>query len=157
MADNQTIDEYKWPYARVLRSYSRALAWAGLGEVDKFVEEEEHLSELMIRVNASQHGGWNPEQCNQLARVADALIRARHAVMDGDCAAAVDLMTEATNQQLQWRYTEPPAWHYPIRQCLGAVLLNCKRPAEAETVCRADLTQYLRNGWSLLGLSQAMK
>ena len=47
-----------------------------------------------------------------------------------------------------------PNWHYPVRQCWGAVLLKAGRAAAAEAVFRADLQQYMRNGWSLLGLVQ---
>ena len=36
-------------------------------------------------------------------------------------------------------YNEPPVWHHPPRQVLGAVLLEAGRPAEAEAVYREDL------------------
>ena len=52
---------------------------------------------------------------------------------------------------------EPPTWHYPVRQHLGAVLLAAGRPADAERVYRADLEQWPENGWSLLGLKQALE
>ena len=54
-------------------------------------------------------------------------------------------------------YTEPAEFHYPPRQALGAVLLQAKRPAEAETVYWEDLKRNRENGWSLFGLMQALK
>ena len=40
---------------------------------------------------------------------------------------------------------------------LGAVLLEAKRPAEAETVYWEDLRHNRESGWSLFGLTQALK
>jgi tetratricopeptide (TPR) repeat protein len=53
-------------------------------------------------------------------------------------------------------YMEPPYWHYPIRQSLGAALLVAGRAAEAEALYREDLTRFPENGWSLYGLSQSL-
>jgi hypothetical protein len=54
-------------------------------------------------------------------------------------------------------YIEPPDWHYPIRQSLGAVLLKAGRPLEAETVYWEDLRRNPDNGWSLFGLMQSLR
>lgn len=54
-------------------------------------------------------------------------------------------------------YFEPPKWYYPIRQSLGAALLKAGRNAEAEQVYRDDLKRFPENGWSLYGLSVALK
>ena len=39
----------------------------------------------------------------------------------------------------------------------GAVLLEAKRPSEAETVYWEDLKRNRENGWALFGLMQALK
>ncbi|HEV7836959.1 MAG TPA: tetratricopeptide repeat protein [Gemmatimonadaceae bacterium] len=54
-------------------------------------------------------------------------------------------------------YFEPPKWYYPIRQSLGAALLKGGRNVEAEQVYRDDLKRFPENGWSLYGLSAALK
>ena len=36
-------------------------------------------------------------------------------------------------------YDEPPGWHAPVRQSLGAVLLQAGRAADAEAVYREEL------------------
>ena len=53
-------------------------------------------------------------------------------------------------------YDEPPPWSNPTRHYLGAVLLEAKRPAEAEKVYREELTKFPKNGWSLVGLEQSL-
>ena len=53
-------------------------------------------------------------------------------------------------------YDEPPPWHSPVRQILGAVLLRAGKIVEAEAVYRADLEIFPDNGWSLYGLRQSL-
>ena len=53
-------------------------------------------------------------------------------------------------------YTEPAEWNYPVRQLLGAVLLEAGRAKEAETVYWEDLKRNPENGWSLFGLARAL-
>jgi predicted Zn-dependent protease len=53
-------------------------------------------------------------------------------------------------------YDEPPGWHMPVRQSLGALLLEAGRPADAEAVYREELRRNPENGWSLFGLSKAL-
>jgi hypothetical protein len=52
---------------------------------------------------------------------------------------------------------EPPPWYAPPRQALGALLIDLRRPEEAEAVYLADLEAYPKNGWSLFGLAEALR
>jgi cytochrome c-type biogenesis protein CcmH/NrfG len=54
------------------------------------------------------------------------------------------------------KYDEPPAWMIPLRDSIGANLMTAGRFAEAEQVYRDDLKRLPENGWSLLGLSEAL-
>jgi predicted Zn-dependent protease len=54
-------------------------------------------------------------------------------------------------------YDEPPAWQQTARQSLGAALLAAGRAADAEAVYREDLVRYPETGWSLYGLTQALR
>ena len=55
------------------------------------------------------------------------------------------------------RFDEPPPWQQTARQSLGAVLLVANKPTEAEAMYREDLARYPENGWSLYGLTQALR
>ncbi|HEV8714863.1 MAG TPA: hypothetical protein VGX03_18790 [Candidatus Binatia bacterium] len=61
------------------------------------------------------------------------------------------------SQQDNLGYEEPPAWYYPVRQSLGAVLLKAGRAEDAEAVYREDLRRNPENGWSLYGLTQSLR
>ena len=52
---------------------------------------------------------------------------------------------------------EPSFWWYPTRQTFAAALLEIGRAAEAEQEFRADLIEFPRNGWSLFGLTAALR
>jgi tetratricopeptide (TPR) repeat protein len=54
-------------------------------------------------------------------------------------------------------YDEPPTWFPPVRPILGRVLLEMKRPAEAEKVFRAALEKLPRYPLSLAGLRDSLK
>ena len=54
-------------------------------------------------------------------------------------------------------YTEPPYWYYPVRQSLGAALLQAGRLAEAEEQFRFALKRSPNNGWSYFGLAELAK
>ena len=74
-----------------------------------------------------------------------------------DYDAAITHLERAVRYEDALVYTEPAEWHYPPRHALGAVLLEAKRPAEAETVYWEDLKRNRENGWALFGLAQALR
>ena len=74
----------------------------------------------------------------------------------GDTDAAVLALEKAVAIQDDLSYIEPPAWYYPVRHNLGAVLVDAGRFAEAEAVYREDLRQFPENGWALFGLHQSL-
>jgi tetratricopeptide (TPR) repeat protein len=96
--------------------------------------------------------------------LADSVLRVAVAVLDGEFAAAkgdydtaIAHLDKAVRYQDALIYTEPDDWHQPVRHNLGAVLLQAGRPAEAEVVYWEDLRRHPKNGWSLYGLSQALR
>ena len=66
-------------------------------------------------------------------------------------------MREAAAIEDRIPYDEPPGWHSPVRQSLGAVLLAAGKPRDAEQVYREELRRNPQNGWSLKGLAQALQ
>jgi len=74
-----------------------------------------------------------------------------------DFDAAIAHLDRAVRLEDALVYTEPSEWHYPPRQILADVLLQAGRAAEAATVYWADLRRNPDNGWSLQGLSLALR
>jgi tetratricopeptide (TPR) repeat protein len=89
-------------------------------------------------------------------RIAERLLAGTLAGAQGDVDAAIAALQQGVQLEDAAAYFEPPLWHSPVRQTLGAVLLDAGRAAEAEAVYREDLRRYPENGWSLLGLAQSL-
>jgi tetratricopeptide (TPR) repeat protein len=53
-------------------------------------------------------------------------------------------------------YNEPEDWILPLRQVLGAMLLDAGRAPEAEIAYRGELEVHPENSWSLYGLHLAL-
>ena len=85
------------------------------------------------------------------------LDRGRIAQAQKDYAAAVQRFEDAAALQDALPYTEPPFWYYPVRQSLGAALLQAGHLAEAEEQFRRALKRAPANGWSYFGLAELYK
>lgn len=75
----------------------------------------------------------------------------------GDVPGSIAIFERAVQLDDELDYDEPEPLPFPARHWLGAALLEAGRPADAERVYREDLKDHPHNGWSLLGLQQALK
>jgi tetratricopeptide (TPR) repeat protein len=116
----------------------------------------------------TRFGKWNemltePEQkfminpARNVLAVGAAELRAKIARGKGDAAGEIASLREAVAAQDKLSYMEPPEWHYPVREALGAALLRHGKASEAEAVFRRDLEMNPRNGRSLYGLLHCLK
>ena len=89
--------------------------------------------------------------------IATEVLAGHIAAKQGDFDRAIQHLREAVRLEDALVYGEPPEWTVPVRQELGLVLLEAKRPREAEEVFREDLRRFPDNGWSLHGLASALR
>ena len=75
---------------------------------------------------------------------------------EGDLDAAIAAFERAVAVEDSMDYDEPEPLPFAARHWLGAALLEAGRNAEAEQVYRDELEKHPHNGWSLLGLQQAL-
>ena len=75
---------------------------------------------------------------------------------EGHLHAAIESFERAVEVEDQLEYSEPEPLPFAARHWLGAALLEAGRFADAERVYRAELEDHPNNGWSLLGLQQAL-
>ena len=76
--------------------------------------------------------------------------------MAGDPGGAIAAFKRAADIQAGLVYDEPEPLPFSAFHWLGAALLENKRFDEAEQAYRAELNDHPHNGWSLLGLQQAL-
>jgi tetratricopeptide (TPR) repeat protein len=100
-------------------------------------------------------GGTAP--ASDLLHIGGDHLDAEIAAVQDDGTHAVILLESAVARQDAMVYMEPPPFYFPVRQALGAVLLDQGRAKKAEGVYRKDLEQYPKNGWSLYGLARSLE
>ncbi len=93
----------------------------------------------------------------RILAVVDSLLAGRVSLARGETERGLDFLRRAVEREDELPYMEPPFWHAPTRQTLGAALLAADRPIDAEGVFRAELDRNPRNGWSLHGLREALR
>ena len=100
---------------------------------------------------------WDLNSGAALLDVASASAAGEIEAARADWPAAIATLRGAVKLEDALTYDEPPPWHLPVRQQLGAVLLRSGHLAEAEATYRRDLERHPENGWSLAGLAQSLR
>jgi len=75
----------------------------------------------------------------------------------GDKAGALAKFEAAVKHDDELEYDEPEPLPFDARHWLGALQLEMGNAAAAEATYRTELKEHPHNGWSLLGLQQALK
>lgn len=144
------------PYVEGLWHYARGIAFVDKGNIDSARKEQQAIEQL----NTS--GGFDDLAAagipaGDVLQIASHVMQARMAQANGKLDEAADNFTKAAELQDKLAYMEPPYWYYPVRQSLGAVLLQKGDLDGAEQAFRASLVRAPNNGWALYGLTQVYR
>ncbi len=143
------------PYATGIWHYGRGLAFVARGQVDRAGAELAAVKATMKHDAFATTLKDLPLLTN--LQIASRMLEGELRLREGDAGAAIAALHEAVTIEDGIPYAEPPIWHHPPRQVLGAMLLEVGRPAEAEAVYREDLKRFRENGWSLFGLRESLR
>ena len=134
--------------------YARGMAFTAKGELEKAARELEQLNAIAADSAPEKAAIW--EINLKILKNASQVLAGELAAKQGNYEQAIAHLKTAVelNDDLKG---EPPLWYSPVRQSLGAVLLEAGRKAEAEQTYREDLKMYPDNGWSLRGLAQSLQ
>jgi tetratricopeptide (TPR) repeat protein len=136
--------------------YARGTAFLGKGQTNDAEQELAKLNALMA--DKSLDGPlFSPNTARAILTIAQEVLSGEIDAAKKNYDSAVAHLERAVRLEDALVYTEPAEFHFPPRQALGSVLLEAGRPAEAETVYWEDLKRNRENGWSLYGLTQALK
>ena len=135
--------------------YARGLALAAKGRT---ADAEVELAELRRSAAdpALNYTLFSPNTAASILAIAPEVLAGDLAARGRDYDRAIAHLERGVRLEDGLTYTEPAEWNYPVRQLLGAVLLEAGRAKEAETVYWEDLKRNPENGWSLFGLAQAL-
>lgn len=141
--------------SRATRLYARTVALAALGRVEE-ARSEMQAFDAFVEANITDEWFIGNNPARTALGIARKMMEGEILYREGELDAAFALLREAVADEETLVYDEPPGWMQPIRHALGALLLESGRAADAEDVYRADLQRHPENGWSLLGLRNAL-
>ena len=143
------------PMASFTQNYSRGVAKAASGDLAGAREslaslraaQGEELAAVMDRQG---------DIADLLSEIAINLVEAEIARAEQEDALEIEFLTAAVAAQDALPYTEPPFWHFPVRQSLGSAYLRQGDAQAAAMIFTEDLERFPNNGWSLYGLREAL-
>ncbi|MCM8729879.1 hypothetical protein ACFO8O_02690 [Hephaestia sp. GCM10023244] len=142
------------PYARAMRHYARAVAYAERRNRAAF-DGEMAAIDTLAKSDAFAAMIDQGVPALDLLALAQAVARGRLAAVSGRPEEAIAFYRTAIGLEDKLPYQEPPYWYYPVRQSLGAALFMAGRHAEASQAFREALVQSPHNGWVLYGLAES--
>ena len=146
----------EFKYSQGIYHYARGIAYAANGELEEARQEQVQIiplkdsKEVQVIIKGGQPSGL-------LLDIANELLLGQIEFSKNNFSLASKYFVSAVDLQDTLPYTEPPFWYYPSRQSLGNSLMKEGKASAAENVYKRDLKDYPRNGWSLYGLTLALK
>jgi tetratricopeptide (TPR) repeat protein len=144
------------PYVEGLWHYARGVAFAEKGDAAAAKKESAAIERLRKTGDfKALNEALVPAQ--DVLQIASHIVGARAAQASGDLKRAANQYWQAIALEDNLAYMEPAYWYYPVRQSLGAVLLQQGDSEGAEKAFRDSLTRVPNNGWALYGLSEVYR
>jgi hypothetical protein len=144
-------------YPTAVWHYARGIAYVRGKKLKEAAQELRKVRTIAADPRLEQIRIWGLNPTSSLAKIAAAVLQAEIAAARKNTKTAVAQLRKAIAIEDGLIYGEPPDWFYPVRQNLGAILLEADRPRAAEKVYREDLARFPDNGWSLFGLAQSLR
>ncbi|HXH61258.1 MAG TPA: tetratricopeptide repeat protein, partial [Fimbriimonadaceae bacterium] len=132
------------PY-RIALAYGKAIAYARKGDLKAAQSQYSDLLDLM------------KDSSRTVYKIERDVAAGEIAAARGDYTAAVRSLESAKDEEDSMGHAELAGWHQPVRQVIGKVLIDAGRFADAEKAYRENLEVDPENGWSLIGLAQALQ
>ena len=136
--------------------FARGMAYTRTGQLEEAAKELEILQTLAADTTLLHVTIWDINTTASLIQIAREVLSGELAAKHRKFDDAISHLQKAVEMEDNLTYDEPPPWHSPVRQNLGAVLLEAGHAPEAEKIYREDLKKYPENGWSLFGLQQSL-
>jgi len=137
--------------------FARALAEASDGKLDGGRAELAALRSAAPAMSKIPLNAQGPHNAEVIPQIMTRLAEAHIARAQKQTASEIEHLRAAVALEDSLDYNEPRDWLYPMREPLGAALLQAGRIAEAESVFREDLNRNPNNARSLFGLAESLK
>ena len=144
-------------FTTAISEYARGLAYAAKGQRSNaeliLVQLQNTTSNISPGVFPKGHSFYgNYEEMGEIMK----LVLEARLDMDFSVRDAIGKLAKASEIQHQMTYIEPEPWYMPVKQCLGALLLHAGDYQAAINVFREDLDEHPSNGFSIVGMINAL-
>lgn len=145
----------KRPIMRATHYYARGIALSALGRTEEARKEIDRFNAQIKEVP----GDWwvFANRIHDVLPIAQHMLAGELAYREGRLEDAWAELEKGIQAEDKLVYDEPPGWVLPVRHAMGALLMEAGEYARAETLYRQDQLAHPGNGWSLLGLKQALE
>ena len=143
------------PFALAIHYYGTGIASASLGDKTLAINSLSQLEKISASKKMGSVTIRFPGVRESLLDIASSLVKASIERIDKNSEKEILWLQKAVVTQDQLPYTEPPLWHYPVRQNLGTAQLRSGLAQNALGTFTLDLKEFPKNPWSLFGLEQA--
>jgi tetratricopeptide (TPR) repeat protein len=145
------------PYMIAMWHYAQGVAAVRQGKAEDARRHHEAVLAAARNPEMEKMKVWDRYSIIHGVRIAERVLAAELARAQKDYTSAASALREAIAIEDSIPYDEPPGWHAPVRQTLGAVLLQAGKAAEAQAIFLEELRRNPENGWSLFGLEQSLR
>ena len=142
------------PYPTGVWHYARALAYTAKGEFAKADTELKALEAQRARPELKDVSIWGLNPGSAVLDIAQEAAAGELALAQGRTADAIAHFRNGLAIEDKLGYDEPPTWHLPVRQQLGAALIVAGDAAGARKMFEEDLERHPKNVWSLKGIER---
>jgi tetratricopeptide (TPR) repeat protein len=152
---DQPVPDSRWVVATLISHFARGMAYI---RTDNQTAAEACLDSLREEskdpILQQRFRPFNEPV--KAASVAEGILEGEILFVQHKTEAAMTAFRHAIAGEDGLTYLEPKDWPLAARHFAGACLLKLGKAAEAAQLYREDLVQNPGNGWSLLGLAQAL-
>jgi tetratricopeptide (TPR) repeat protein len=145
----------EFPVSRAMRHFARGVALAAKRDFSQARAEQTLFLQSVKTIPTDGPYAVGPQ--GAILKVAELALEGEILFQEGKGIEGLAKLRLAAEAEDQIPYMEPPYWLQPVRHALGAALLSDGKLDEAERVYRDDLKRHPENGWSLLGLANALE
>lgn len=140
--------------SNAVHHYARGVAHTALRQLDAAERELAAVDSILAHMDDRYIGN---NAASVVLRVPRGLLAGELAFARGEREQGLRLAAGAVAVEDSLLYDEPPDWMMPARHSYGAMLLEARQWRDAEVAFREDLKMYPENGWSLFGLTRALR
>ncbi len=150
----EEVPESEVPMEQISWSFARGLAFLRSGEVERAEQSLREIDDLMATVDPDEQFRYSP--LADVVALPRSILAGEILHNQGKTAEAIAALEHGIEKEDGLVYSEPRAWHMPVRHTLGAILLEDEQFAAAESVYQDALEDLPNQGWAFFGLKKAL-